>query len=51
MGVFHMNRAYNKGARPKIAPKKVSNFEDHMENCDFDINQPKSSQYGSKVPI
>ena len=31
MGDFHMKRAYNKGARPKIA-KKVSNFEDHAEN-------------------
>jgi hypothetical protein len=31
MSDFHMNRAYNKAARPKIA-KKVSNFEDHAEN-------------------
>jgi hypothetical protein len=31
MGDFHMNRTYNKGARPKIR-KKVSNFEDHGEN-------------------
>jgi hypothetical protein len=31
MSDFHMNRTYNKGARPKIA-KKVSNFEDHAEN-------------------
>ena len=31
MGDFHMNRTYNKGARPKMT-KKVSNFEDHAEN-------------------
>ena len=31
MGDFHMNRAYNKGTRPKKV-KKVSNFEDHTEN-------------------
>ncbi len=31
MGDFHMNRAYNKGARPKTV-KKVSNFEDHTNN-------------------
>ena len=30
MGDFHMNRTYNKGARPKMT-KKVSNFEDHTE--------------------
>jgi hypothetical protein len=27
---FHMNRTYNKGAKPKMT-KKVSNFEDHVE--------------------
>jgi hypothetical protein len=31
MGDFHMNRAYNKGERPKTA-KQVSNFEDHTGN-------------------
>ena len=31
MSDFHMKRAYNKRARPKIA-KKASNFEDHAEN-------------------
>ena len=31
MGDFHMNRTYNKGARPKMT-KKGSNFEDHAEN-------------------
>jgi hypothetical protein len=31
MSDFHMKRAYNKRARPRIA-KKVSNFEDHVEN-------------------
>jgi hypothetical protein len=31
MGDFHMNRAYNKEARPKNV-KKVSNFEDHTKN-------------------
>ena len=31
MGDFHMDRAYNKGARPKMT-KKVLNFEDHAEN-------------------
>ena len=31
MGDFHMNRAFNKGDRPKIS-NKVSNFEDHAEN-------------------
>jgi hypothetical protein len=30
MGDFHMNRTYNKGARPKIT-KIVSNFEDQAE--------------------
>jgi hypothetical protein len=31
MGDLHMNRVYNKGARPKIV-KKVSNFEDYTNN-------------------
>ena len=30
MGDFHMNRTYNKGARPKMT-KIVPNFEDHAE--------------------
>ncbi len=31
MDDFHMNRAYNKGARSENV-KKVSNFEDHTKN-------------------
>ena len=47
MGDYHMNQAYKKGERPKIA-KKLSNFEDHTENF---INTGFHATYSAIVTL